>query len=959
MVQWRNRQYKKHKTWDGDAILVVNRSKCTLFDSEGKIMSTGKAEAPLFEGKSFFVGAKEVELDRPVLRTEFLSGQCFGRHNSIQGRDAFETQNDLAHVKKFVSPVVMKKPLEGAPPGVRAGCLKSENGPPQNFDGVASNVRKSYWTANWRKQQNKKHKTWDGDAYISHEGDKLTMISEDGKIMGSTAWKGELLCAGYSAYISGKEFQLDCEISRSQLPDMKEISLPEESTSHVEDPLHFSGQGSTTNPSVAHEFISPASFYAIPKSKPKGPLHDPDAADAVVMKFPSKEHTKRFNTYNLNVVPVVLDPILSRRMRPHQKEGVMFLYECVMGLRKHEGQGCILADEMGLGKTLQTIALIWTLLKQNLYGSKEPAAKKVLIVCPVSLTTNWKAEFNKWLGKDRVGVVICEKDKSRVNQFFYNKNQHVLVIGYERLRTVIDTLSSGVPAIDLIVCDEGHRLKSANNKTTAILKALRTPRRVILSGTPIQNDLGEFHAMAEFCNPGLLDDYNVFRRVYESPILKSRAPDASAKEIEIGETRTAQLLSISSSFVLRRDATLLKNHLPPKYEYVVFVTPTALQLSMFSKILRPDRLIDLVQSSTAESLALINILTKISNSPILLKAAADKAKIKTSGDAPYILRTGVDEALGLLPDTTHFGDFSLSGKLIALAKLLTIIRHTTEEKCVLVSHYTSTLNILEAFCQKKGYSYYRLDGQTPQVKRQEYVNAFNNVSQRSSFIFLLSSKAGGLGINLIGASRLCLIDSDWNPSHDLQSMARCHRDGQKRPVFIYRFLTTGAIDEKIYQRQVTKLGLSASLIGSAGSSSASKTDSFSRKELRDIFRIHPDTICNTHDLLECQCEESGGRPSDTCEEVQPVDPNTEDNVLERGFIAASNVKMDASDPVDTAKKKAALALLSEWKHINCQRSGCHDLIHDHVLRKLVQEGEEAGGSISFLFEKGSESSEEE
>lgn len=112
-------------------------------------MSTGKAEAPLSEGKSFFVGAKEVELDRPVLRTEFLSGQCFGRHNSFQGRDAFETQNDLAHVKKFVPPVVIKKPLEGAPSGVRAGCLQSENGPAQNFDGVASKVRKSYWTANW------------------------------------------------------------------------------------------------------------------------------------------------------------------------------------------------------------------------------------------------------------------------------------------------------------------------------------------------------------------------------------------------------------------------------------------------------------------------------------------------------------------------------------------------------------------------------------------------------------------------------------------------------------------------------------------------------------------------------------------------------------------------------------------------------------------------------------------
>lgn len=129
--------------------------------------------------------------------------------------------------------------------------------------------------------------------------------------MGITAWKGELLCAGYSAYISGKEFQLDCEISASQLPDMKEISLPEESTAHVEDP---SSQWSMANPSVAHKFISPASFYASPKAKPKGPLsvissliplllnivvslsHDPDAADAVVMKSPSKEHINRFNT---------------------------------------------------------------------------------------------------------------------------------------------------------------------------------------------------------------------------------------------------------------------------------------------------------------------------------------------------------------------------------------------------------------------------------------------------------------------------------------------------------------------------------------------------------------------------------------------------------------------------------------------------------------------------------------
>ncbi|KAG6903957.1 hypothetical protein DXG01_013681, partial [Tephrocybe rancida] len=166
-------------------------------------------------------------------------------------------------------------------------------------------------------------------------------------------------------------------------------------------------------------------------------------------------------------------------------------------------------------------------------------------------------------------------------------------------------------------------------------------------------------------------------------------------------------------------------------------------LSIFSKILRPDKLEDLAQSSTAESLALINVLTKVSNSPILLKATAEKAKANPDS----VQRSGVDEAASLIPKHAQIDDVTLSGKLCALAKLLAVIRSDTEEKCVLVSHYTSTLNILEAFCRTKKYSYFRLDGQTPGAKRQEFVNTFNKSSRNQSFIFLLSSKA----------------DSDWNP----------------------------------------------------------------------------------------------------------------------------------------------------------------------------------------------------
>ncbi|KAF8972939.1 P-loop containing nucleoside triphosphate hydrolase protein [Flammula alnicola] len=724
-----------------------------------------------------------------------------------------------------------------------------------------SHFQDQIWMVQWRNPQYKKHKTWDGDAVLVVNAKlEATLYDLDGKIrMGNTSWKGQVLQPGFRTFIGGKEVELDIAVSASQLPDTQQ------------------------------KFVAPTSFYANLNSKPKakGPLQTPEA---LIMKAPTKEHIKKYNKRSLPVVPVVVDPILSRRMRPHQKEGVSFLYECVMGLRKHEGQGCILADEMGLGKTLQ--------VGQNPYAGPLPTVQKVLIVCPVSLVNNWKAEFHKWLGRDRVGILTCDKNNSAVDLLdARSKVYEVLVIGYERLRTVI-------PPIGLIICDEGHRLKSANNKTAAMFKALSTRRRVILSGTPIQNDLGEFHAMADFCNPGLLG--NVY-----------------TKEIQIGEARTAQLLSISKSFVLRRDATLLRNHLPPKSEFVIFVTPTPLQLAMFTKILNPKKLDDLIQSSTAESLALINILTKISNSPILLKATADSSKSKKSDNIPSTQQTSVTEALDLLPEKAHIADMTLSGKLIALSKTLKILRQNTSEKCVLVSHYTSTLNILEAYCKKMSYSYFRLDGQTPQNKRQEYVNAFNAGNQHNSFVFLLSSKAGGVGINLIGASRLFIIDSDWNPSHDLQSMARCHRDGQKRPVYIYRLLTAGAIDEKIYQRQVTKLALS----------DCSCIDSFTRKDLRDIFRIHPDTACNTHDLLECTCDGDS-----VVDDTTSVMIDGEDDQTEMGFVCASDVRTEDLDLVEKAylqKKKAGLAALGEWNHINCLKPSASELVQDDIIRRII------------------------
>ncbi|KIY62493.1 hypothetical protein CYLTODRAFT_438881 [Cylindrobasidium torrendii FP15055 ss-10] len=982
VVQWRNPQTKKHKTWEGDGVLVVEGTRGKLYDTDSKFIGSGSVTLPVLMGDVFSMGSKDVSIELETTREEYYSGRCFGTQPMINSSPGpappLRTSNPASAYRPPRHSIPLAQPRKSVP--LQGVSLFSAS--QASSSDLKENIGKFHWSVNYRNVSKKGKEVWDGDAFVVLEDKKATLLSDTGKKLGTCLFKTGARPDAL-LYFGSREVRLVELVKPSDIPnydgdDDDEIQIIQTLSVKEETPAPAPKKFDPPVP----KGIPAASFYA-KREKKVVALHNPQEPNAVVMKQPSEAQAKRYNTKQRPIIDVVLDPNVTHTLRPHQVEGIKFMYECVMGLRKHEGQGCILADEMGLGKTLQTIILVWTLLKQNPYGGG-PTVQKVLVVCPVSLINNWKAEFRKWLGRDRVGVTVCDKagDHS-VNVFINSKQQQVLIIGYERLRTVMNKLTSCVPPIGLIICDEGHRLKSASNKTTSMFGALKTPRRVILSGTPIQNDLGEFHAMADFCNPGLLETYATFKKVYESPILKSRDPQCSSKEAELGEARSAELLNIAKSFVLRREATILGNYLPPKHEYVVFITPTELQLAIFDKVLHMDKFDDLVQSA-AESLALINMLTKVSNSPILLKAMKDKAEHegKTLSGASSV---AIQAATRLIPAGAQIEDMTLSGKLVALSRLLGHVKEKTEEKCVLVSNYTSTLEILEAFCRAKRYSFLRLDGSTPTAKRQEYVNLFNKSSQKSTFIFLLSSKAGGVGINLIGGSRLVLFDSDWNPSHDLQAMARCHRDGQKRPVFIYRFLTAGTIDEKIFQRQVTKLGLSDSLMSA---NQSSKSDAFTRKDLRDIFRIQPDTACNTHEIIECPCDRIPGASQQADEDE---DMSEDEGDGPSGFMSASQVnpkKLNKSDKEYMQKKKEALASLGQWKHINCLLNVRHDDVRDDVLRDILHSDKKKqavpsslkgaalldaldldnvaqasgvrsvrdlpGGSVSFVFERSSD-----
>lgn len=259
----------------------------------------------------------------------------------------------------------------------------------------------------------------------------------------------------------------------------------------------------------------------------------------------------------------MLDPRLVKEMREHQLVGVKFLYECIMGHRD-KIEGAILADEMGLGKTLQCITLLYTLFKQGPNNGK-PVVSRALIVVPSSLVNNWRKEFRKWLGDERLPVFAVDGKTDTAAAFYKikdNWNGKVLIISYEQFSKNRDLMSK--VSFDIMICDEGHRLKNQKTKAYGDLNGVDTLKRIILTGTPIQNDLTELYALVEFVNPKLLGNFSRFQRLFIDPINASREPDAPEDVKEHGRMQMSHLTETLDYFVLRRTSDTISKFLPDK-----------------------------------------------------------------------------------------------------------------------------------------------------------------------------------------------------------------------------------------------------------------------------------------------------------------------------------------------------------------------------------------------------------
>lgn len=509
----------------------------------------------------------------------------------------------------------------------------------------------------------------------------------------------------------------------------------------------------------------------------------------------------------------------------YQRTGVSWLAELRL-----KGVGGIVGDEMGLGKTIQIISYVASLHHSN------KLHKPVLIVCPATVMKQWVQEFHRWWPAIRVsilhssgsGMIDIKKEmtrEERLMESLYDTNiqfdEKLPVVAQKVLRRVVDkghvliTTYTGLQTYrniiipvqwELAVLDEGHKIRNPNTSITIWSKEIRTPHRIILSGTPIQNNLTELWSLFDFVYPMRLGTLVDFKNQFEFPIKQGSYVNASNLQIQTA-TRCAETLKEAiSPYLLQRYKVDVAADLPKKTELVIFCKLTPGQIRAYRRFLASDD-VQAIWAGKRQALYGIDILRKICNHPDL---QGHDTLQKTAG--------------------YNYGELERSGKMIVVKQFIEVWRKEGH-KVLLFAQHRIMLDILEKFIKSlDGFNYLRMDGNTPIAKRQPMVDDFNR--NPDLHIFLLTTKVGGLGVNLTGASRVIIYDPDWNPSTDVQARERAWRLGQKKEVKIVRLMTAGTIEEKIYHRQIFKQVLTNKVL-----KDPTQRQNFEMKDLHDLFQF--------------------------------------------------------------------------------------------------------------------------
>ncbi|XP_060766633.1 chromodomain-helicase-DNA-binding protein 5 isoform X3 [Neoarius graeffei] len=572
-------------------------------------------------------------------------------------------------------------------------------------------------------------------------------------------------------------------------------------------------------------------------------------------------------------------------LHPYQLEGLNWLR-----FSWAQGTDTILADEMGLGKTVQTIVFLYSLYKEG--HSKGP----FLVSAPLSTIINWEREFEMWAPDFYVVTYTGDKDSRAVireNEFTFEDSAvksgrkvfrmkkdipvkfHVLLTSYELI--TIDQAILGSITWACLVVDEAHRLKNNQSKFFRILNGYKIYYKLLLTGTPLQNNLEELFHLLNFLTPERFNNLDGFLEEFAD----------ISKEDQI-----KKLHDLLGPHMLRRlKADVFKN-MPAKTELIVRVELSPMQKKYYKFIL--TRNFEALNSKGGgNQVSLLNImmdLKKCCNHPYLFPVAAVEAPV--------------------LPNGSYDGNLLVksSGKLTLLQKMLKKLKDDGH-RVLIFSQMTKMLDLLEDFLEFEGYKYERIDGGITGGLRQEAIDRFNAPGAQQ-FCFLLSTRAGGLGINLATADTVIIYDSDWNPHNDIQAFSRAHRIGQNKKVMIYRFVTRASVEERITQVAKRKMMLTHLVVRPG---LGSKTGSMSKQELDDILKF------GTEELFKDDVEAIGDNKDGEEGSVIHYDDNAISKLLDRSQDATEDTEIQNMNEYLSSFKVAQYVVREEDGEEEVQR----------------------------------------
>ncbi|XP_036444822.1 chromodomain-helicase-DNA-binding protein 4 isoform X2 [Colossoma macropomum] len=562
-------------------------------------------------------------------------------------------------------------------------------------------------------------------------------------------------------------------------------------------------------------------------------------------------------------------------LHPYQLEGLNWLR-----FSWAQGTDTILADEMGLGKTVQTAVFLYSLYKEG--HSKGP----FLVSAPLSTIINWEREFEMWAPDMYVVTYVGDKDSRAVireNEFAFEGNAirggkkaskmkkeaalkfHVLLTSYELI--TIDQAILGSIDWACLVVDEAHRLKNNQSKFFRVLNNYPLQHKLLLTGTPLQNNLEELFHLLNFLTPERFNNLEGFLEEFAD----------IAKEDQI-----KKLHDMLGPHMLRRLKADVFKHMPSKTELIVRVELSPMQKKYYKYILTRN-FEALNTRGGGNQVSLLNVVMDL----------------KKCCNHPYLFPTAATEA-PKMPNGMYEGGAltKASGKLMLLCKMLKKLKEGGH-RVLIFSQMTKMLDLLEDFLENEGYKYERIDGGVTGVMRQEAIDRFN-APGAPQFVFLLSTRAGGLGINLATADTVIIYDSDWNPHNDIQAFSRAHRIGQNRKVMIYRFVTKASVEERITQVAKKKMMLTHLVVRPG---LGSKAGSMSKQELDDILKF------GTEELFKDEMGEGDNKEEDGS--VIHYDDQAIERLLDRNQDATEDTELQSMNEYLSSFKVAQYVVKDE------------------------------------------------